>query len=89
MPVWHSLCRIIVKINSHEILISVFTFEKEEKNKKFHRVERYYGSFVRSFALPDNVDETRADASFKDGMLSLDIPKTEESKQKAIDIKVK
>jgi HSP20 family protein len=62
--------------------------EKEEKGKKFHRVERYYGSFVRSFTLPDNVDETKVKATFKDGMLSLQIPKTAETKPKAIEVKV-
>jgi HSP20 family protein len=63
--------------------------EKEEKNKKFHRVERFYGSFTRSFTLPDKVDENRIEASFKDGMLTLTIPKTEASKPKAIDVKIK
>ncbi|HHP7234749.1 MAG TPA: Hsp20/alpha crystallin family protein [Desulfobacterales bacterium] len=63
--------------------------EKEEKNKKFHRIERFYGSFTRSFTLPDNVDETHIEANFKDGMLTLSIPKTEESKPKAIEVKVK
>lgn len=63
--------------------------EKEEKGKKFHRVERYYGSFTRSFTLPDNVDETKIEASFKDGMLNLQIPKSKESKPKAIDVKIK
>jgi len=63
--------------------------EKEEKDKKFHRVERYYGSFTRSFTLPDNVDETKIEASFKDGMLNLQIPKNEEAKPKAIEMKVK
>ena len=63
--------------------------EKEEKNKKFHRVERYYGSFSRSFTLPNNVDETKIEASFKDGMLNLQIPKAEEAKPKAIEVKVK
>ena len=63
--------------------------EKEEKGKKFHRVERYYGSFTRSFTLPDNVDETKIEASFKDGMLNIQIPKSEKSKPKAIDIKIK
>ena len=62
--------------------------EKEEKGKKFHRVERYYGSFTRSFTLPDNVDESKIKASFKDGMLNLQIPKTEEVKPKAIEVKV-
>jgi HSP20 family protein len=63
--------------------------EKEEKDKKFHRVERYYGSFTRSFTLPDNVDESKIEASFKDGMLNLQIPKTEAAKPKAIEVKVK
>jgi len=63
--------------------------EKEEKNKKFHRIERYYGSFSRSFSLPGNVDETKIEASFKDGMLNLQIPKVEEAKPKAIEVKVK
>lgn len=62
--------------------------EKEEKGKKFHRVERYQGSFVRSFTLPDNVDETKVKATFKDGMLNLQIPKTAETKPKAIEVKV-
>ena len=62
--------------------------EKEEKGKKFHRVERYYGIFTRSFTLPDNVDETKVKASFKDGMLNLQIPKSEEAKPKAIEVKV-
>ena len=62
--------------------------EKEEKGKKFHRVERYYGSFTRSFILPENVDESKVKASFKDGMLNLNIPKTEKAKPKAIEVKV-
>ena len=63
--------------------------EKEEKGKKFHRVERYYGSFTRSFTLPDNMNETKIEASFKDGMLNIQIPKSEKSKPKAIDVKIK
>ena len=63
--------------------------EKEQKGKKFHRVERYYGSFTRSFTLPDYVDETKIEASFKDGMLNLQIPKTQAAKPKAIEVKVK
>lgn len=62
--------------------------EKEEKNKKYHRVERSYGSFVRSFVLPDQVDETKVQAAFKDGMLNLHIPKSEKAKPKAIDVTV-
>ena len=62
--------------------------EKEEKGKKFHRTERYYGTFLRSFMLPDNVDETNIKASFKDGMLNIHIQKTEEAKPKEINIKI-
>jgi HSP20 family protein len=62
--------------------------EKEEKGKKFHRVERSYGSFLRTFALPDNVDDTRVQAEFKDGVLNVRLPKTEKSKPKAIEVKV-
>ena len=62
--------------------------EKEVEGKKFHRVERYYGSFTRNFTLPDNIDETKVKASFKDGMLNLQIEKTEIAKPKAIEVKV-
>jgi HSP20 family protein len=65
------------------------TQEKEEKGKKFHRIERYYGSFNRSFSLPENVNEDKIEAVFKDGVLTLTIPKTEVKKPKAIEIKVK
>lgn len=62
--------------------------ETEEKGKKFHRIERHYGSFTRSFTLPDNVDAAHIKASFKDGMLGLQIQKIAEAKPKAIDVKV-
>lgn len=62
--------------------------EKEEKGKKFHRVERSYGSFVRSFTLPDRVDDVRVKAEFKDGVLNLHLPKSEKAKPKAIEVKV-
>lgn len=62
--------------------------EKEEKGKRFHRVERSYGSFVRSFTLPESVDESGVRAEYKDGVLNLHLPKTEKVKPKAIDVKV-
>ena len=62
--------------------------EKEEKGKKYHRVERSYGSFVRSFTLPDLVDEEKVKAEFKDGVLNLRLPKSEKAKPKAIEVKV-
>jgi len=63
--------------------------EKEEKNTKYHRIERHYGKFLRSFSLPDNVTEEQADAQFKEGVLTLHLPKTEKSKPKQIEIAVK
>lgn len=59
--------------------------EKVEK-KDYHRVERSYGSFTRSFRLPDNVNGDKAKASFKDGVLEVRVPKTKETKQKKITI---
>jgi HSP20 family protein len=62
--------------------------EKEEQGKRYHRVERYYGSFLRTFTVPDNVEESRVKAEFKDGVLNLHLPKSEKAKPKAIDVKV-
>ncbi len=62
--------------------------EKEEKGKKFHRVERQYGQFVRRFALPNEVDGTKVNAEFKDGVLSVRLPKSATAKPRSIDIKV-
>jgi HSP20 family protein len=62
--------------------------EKEEKHTKYHRVERSYGSFVRSFSLPELVDETNVKAEYKDGVLSLHLPKSEKAKPRAIEVKV-
>ena len=62
--------------------------EKDEKTTKYHRVERSYGSFVRSFSLPDQVDENGVKAEYRDGMLNLRIPKSEKAKPRAIEVKV-
>ncbi len=62
--------------------------EKEEKSTKYHRVERSYGSFVRSFSLPDLIDETKVKAEYRDGMLNLHLPKSEKAKPRAIEVKV-
>jgi HSP20 family protein len=63
-------------------------FEKEENNKKYHRVERAYGRFARSFALPDNADASKVKAEFKDGMLTVHLPKSEKAKPKQIEVKI-
>lgn len=62
--------------------------EKEEKGKKYHRVERSYGRFVRSFTLPDSVDAGAVKAEYADGMLNLHLPKSEQAKPKQIEVKV-
>jgi HSP20 family protein len=62
--------------------------EKEEKDKKFHRVERSYGSFLRSFSVPINIDENKIVAEYKDGVLSLRLPKAPNAKPKTIDVKI-
>src|SRR5512132_1056962 len=62
--------------------------EKEEKGKKFHRVERAYGSFYRSFTLPEAADGSKVAAEFKDGLLNVHLPKSEKAKPKSIDVKV-
>lgn len=63
-------------------------FEKEEKGKKYHRIERSYGSFVRSFTLPEGVSGDKVGASFKDGVLEIHLPKDEKAKPKSIEVKV-
>jgi HSP20 family protein len=62
--------------------------EKEEKGKKFHRVERSYGKFVRRLALPTDVDQQKVAAEFKDGVLSVHLPKSAVAKPRSIDVSV-
>jgi HSP20 family protein len=57
--------------------------EREEKKKNFHLVERSYGSFSRSFTLPFAVDPDQAKATFKNGVLSINLPKPPEMQAKA------
>jgi HSP20 family protein len=61
--------------------------EKEEKNKKYHRVERSYGSFLRSFTLPEEVDATKVAAETKDGVLTVHLPKSAKPAPKAVEVK--
>jgi len=62
--------------------------EMEDKGKKYHRIERSYGRFVRSFTLPDTVDESKVKAEYTDGVLHLHLPKSEKAKPKQIDVKI-
>jgi len=62
--------------------------QKEEKTEKFHQVESFYGSFMRSFALPDDVNADAIRCEDKDGVLTVHIPKTESRKSKPKQITV-
>lgn len=62
--------------------------EKEEKGRKFHRVERYYGRFERSFAVPDDAESDGVKAEFKDGVLRVHLAKSEKARPKQIEVKV-
>jgi HSP20 family protein len=63
--------------------------EKEEKGENSHRLERSYGSFQRSFTLPTIVKNDKIDAVYRDGILTVTLPKAEEAKPKQIEVKVK
>jgi len=63
--------------------------EKEEKQKDYHLSERRYGSFQRSFTVPDGVDTDRIEATFKDGVLTVSLPKTAESQKKEKQIAIR
>ena len=63
-------------------------FEKEEKDRKVHRIERSYGKFLRSFTVPRDVDDKKVMAEFKDGILLVHVPKAEMAKPRLIEVKV-
>ncbi len=62
--------------------------EHEEKGKRFHRRERSYGSFTRSFSLPDTADPSKVRAEFKDGLLQVHLAKSEKARPKEVEVKV-
>ncbi len=64
-------------------------FEKEVKEESYHRIERSYGSFQRSFSLPVSVDQEKVTAQFKNGVLEVTLPKKEQAKPKQIQVNVK
>ena len=63
--------------------------EKEDQTRKFHRIERSYGTFRRSFTLPEDADSTKVTAEFHDGVLKVHLPTTPIARSKAIEVKVK
>ena len=64
-------------------------FEKDEKVKGYHRIERSYGSFLRSFAIPTTVEPEKVAADYKNGVLTVTLPKKEEAKPRHVKVEVK
>ena len=62
--------------------------EKEAKGKRYHRIERAYGSFLRTFSLPEDADTQQVNAEFKEGILSVHVAKNKNARPKAIEVKV-
>jgi HSP20 family protein len=81
-----------VKITLESNILTIRGEKKQEKDVKeesMHRTERVYGSFQRSFTLPTTVQEKEIQATYKDGILLISLPKAEEAKPKQIEVKVK
>jgi HSP20 family protein len=61
---------------------------KEDQKRKFHRIERSFGNFRRSFTLPEDADSTKVTAEFRDGVLKVHLPTTTKPRSKALEVKV-
>jgi HSP20 family protein len=80
-----------VKVTAEEGTLTIMgerKFEKEQKNKKYHRVERAYGRFGRSFSIPDDASPAKVSAEFKDGVLTVHLAKDAKAKPQHIEVKV-
>lgn len=78
-----------VRIENNQLVIKgERKFEKETKEENYHRIERIYGNFYRSFSLPNTVDTEKVRAEYKNGVLKITINKREEVKPKQIKIEV-
>jgi HSP20 family protein len=80
-----------VKVTAQEGTLTIMgerKFEKEEKGKKYHRIERTYGSFGRSFSLPDDASPAKVSAEFKDGVLTVHLVKDAKAKPQQVEVKV-
>jgi HSP20 family protein len=85
-----------VKINDIEVRVENQTltlkghrkFEKEENVKGYHRIERSYGEFVRSFAVPPTVDTDKVQAEYKNGVLTINLPKKETAKPRQVKVAI-
>ena len=80
-----------IKVTVHDGVLQLSGHREshhESDDKKVHRIERSYGSFSRSFSLPDNVQDSEVEANFQDGVLEVDIPKSQQEKPKQVDVKI-
>ena len=80
-----------VNISVHEGVLVISgerKYEKEDKGKQYHRVERAYGRFERSFTVPEDAEEDKVSAEFKDGVLKVHLPKSTKAKPKSREITV-
>ena len=79
-----------VRVENQTLTISgERTFEKKDTTKGYHRIERNYGTFVRSFSLPNTFDTEHIAAEFKNGVLSVTLPKKEAAKPRQVKVEVK
>ena len=80
-----------VKVSVENGVLSISgerSLEKEDEGRKYHRVERAYGSFSRSFTIPEGTDTAKLTAEFKDGVLKVHLPKNNKAAPKAVQVKV-
>jgi HSP20 family protein len=80
-----------VKVSVEDGVLSISgerSLEKEDKDRKYHRIERAYGSFSRSFTIPEGTDTAKVTAEFKDGVLKVHLPKNNKAAPKAVQVKV-
>lgn len=80
-----------IKVSVHDQSLTIRgerRYEKEDKDKNYHRTERMYGAFSRTFSLPSTVEGDKIKANYKDGVLKIELPKVEEVKPKEIPISV-
>lgn len=80
-----------VKVTAEAGMVTIMgerKFEKEENGRRYHRVERAYGTFGRSFSLPDDANPARVSAEFKDGVLTVHLMKDEKAKPQQMEVKV-
>lgn len=80
-----------VKVTAEEGTLTIMgerKFEQEEKSRKYHRVERVYGRFGRTFSLPDDASPAKVSAEFKDGVLTVHLMKDEKAKPQQVEVKV-